>query len=433
MQTIREAEPNRLSIVSRAYRRDIKTIAAKALEKDRTRRYSSAAEIAADIRRHLEDEPILARPASAGYQLRKFARRNMALVAGTSAVFLALSAGVVASTFEAVRARTAARDAVAQRDRAVAAEESAGKAAAEAREARGQAERNASLALAARDNAVKQEAAARQAEAAAQTARASAEENAQLASRQATLALGTIQDWTGQVQAELNAPGLYDVKMSVLNTALKRIDAVAAVYDKATTKEATVLVIYVDLSDVYHQLGRSEKALDMLRRSLEIAKARIVIKEGSDASRLNLASIRLRLARLLEEIGRDMKAALSESDEAVRLFDDIRRHPKPAGVPVDPKAILYLLGESYTQVAVCHYRLGDVPTAQAGFQSAYEVRRQAAQESPNDPAMARAVGYSLLALADASCSASAICSRPRNTIARRSSCGSGCSLNIRRM
>jgi tetratricopeptide (TPR) repeat protein len=97
-----------------------------------------------------------------------------------------------------------------------------------------------------------------------------------------------------------------------------------------------------------------------------------------------------------------MKAALSESDEAVRLFDDIRRHPKPAGVPVDPKAILYLLGESYTQVAVCHYRLGDVPTAQAGFQSAYEVRRQAAQESPNDPAMARAVGYSLLALADAS-------------------------------
>jgi hypothetical protein len=416
VQTIRETEPSRLSMVSRVYRGDIETIAAKALEKDRTRRYSSAAELAADIRRHLEDEPIEARPASASYRLRKFARRNKALVAGTAAVFLTLSAGVVASTLEAVRARTAARDAMeqrdraaaaerrtaAERDRAVAAEESAGKAATEAREARGQAENNASLALAARDNAVKQEAAARQAEAAAQTARASAEENAQLASRQATLALGTIQDLAGQVQAELNAPGLYDVKTSILNMALKRIDGVAAVYDKSTSKEATVLVIYVGLSDVYRQLGQTEKAVDMLRRSLEIAKARIVIKEGSDASRKNLAIIRMKLAGLLEQIGRDMKAALNESQEALAMLDDMRQHPKPAGGPVNPEEILSLLGDAYQQVAACHYRLGDIPTAHAGFRSAYEVRRRLAQESPGDTARAQAVGYSLLALADTS-------------------------------
>jgi tetratricopeptide (TPR) repeat protein len=289
----------------------------------------------------------------------------------------------------------AERRTAAERDRAVTAEQYASKAAAEARDARGQAEKNASLALAARDNAVKQEAAA-------QKSRAAAEENAQLASRQATLALNTIQDVTTKVLSELNAPGLYDLKTSILNMALTRIDGVAAVYDKSTSKEATVLVIYLNLSDVYRQLGQTEKAADMLRRSLEIAKARVVIKDGSDASRQNLGIVRLSLASVLEEVGRDMNAALNESEESVRILEDIRQHPKPLGYPADPALIRALLGQAYTQAAVCNYRLGDILTAYAGFQSAYEVRRQLAQESPADIAKAQAVGYSLLAIADGS-------------------------------
>ena len=77
--TVREEEPQRLSTVNRLYSGDIETIVAKALEKDKTRRYASAAELAADIRRYLKDEPIVARPASTAYQLRKFAQRNRAL------------------------------------------------------------------------------------------------------------------------------------------------------------------------------------------------------------------------------------------------------------------------------------------------------------------------------------------------------------------
>ena len=105
--TIREQDPAALSSVNRLYRGDIETVVAKALEKDKTRRYTSAADLAADIRRYLKDEPIVARPASASYQLRKFARRNRALVAGVAAVFVVLVAGVVVSTREAVRARAA--------------------------------------------------------------------------------------------------------------------------------------------------------------------------------------------------------------------------------------------------------------------------------------------------------------------------------------
>jgi hypothetical protein len=112
VQTILHDDPQRLSSISRAYRGDLETIAAKALEKDKTRRYGSAAALAADIRRYLQNEPISARPASATYQLRKFARRHRALVTGAVAVILALAAGIVATTREAIRARRAERAAL---------------------------------------------------------------------------------------------------------------------------------------------------------------------------------------------------------------------------------------------------------------------------------------------------------------------------------
>jgi hypothetical protein len=118
IHAIKEEDPARLSLVSRTYRGDIETIAAKALEKDKARRYGSAAELAADIQRYLHDEPIMAQPQSTAYQLQKFARRHKALVAGTAAVFVVLAAGVVTATSLAVRARRAEQAATAERDRA---------------------------------------------------------------------------------------------------------------------------------------------------------------------------------------------------------------------------------------------------------------------------------------------------------------------------
>ena len=117
VHAIREEDPARLSVVDRNYRGDIETIVAKALEKDRARRYASAAELAADIQRSLKDEPIVARPPSTSYQLQKFARRHRAVVVGVAAVFVVLVSGIVASTWQAVRARRAESAAVLERDR----------------------------------------------------------------------------------------------------------------------------------------------------------------------------------------------------------------------------------------------------------------------------------------------------------------------------
>lgn len=101
-RVIREDDPSRLSRFDSAYRGDIETIVAKALEKDRERRYASAGTLAADIRRFLRHEPIQARPASMWYRTRKFTRRHRGLVIGLSAAFSVLAVGVVVSTTLAV-------------------------------------------------------------------------------------------------------------------------------------------------------------------------------------------------------------------------------------------------------------------------------------------------------------------------------------------
>src|SRR5262249_14405474 len=103
-RVIREHEPSRLGSLDGRLRGDVETVVAKALEKDRGRRYASAGERAADIRRHLSHEPIRARPASALYHLRKFARRHKALVGAVLGVVAALAAGTVVSVLYAVRA-----------------------------------------------------------------------------------------------------------------------------------------------------------------------------------------------------------------------------------------------------------------------------------------------------------------------------------------
>jgi len=116
VRVIREDEPRPLSSLNKMLRGDLETIIMKALEKEKDRRYPSASDLAADLRRVLRDEPIVARPASSFYRLRKFARRNKALVAGVAVVLIVLTAGVIGTTWQAVHATRA-------RDRAINAEQ----------------------------------------------------------------------------------------------------------------------------------------------------------------------------------------------------------------------------------------------------------------------------------------------------------------------
>jgi serine/threonine protein kinase/tetratricopeptide (TPR) repeat protein len=91
--------------LARTLRGDLDWIVMKALEKDRTRRYGSPSDLAADVGRYLRDEPVEASPPSTAYRIRKFVRRHRVGVAAGGVVILALVAGVAGTAIGFVRAR----------------------------------------------------------------------------------------------------------------------------------------------------------------------------------------------------------------------------------------------------------------------------------------------------------------------------------------
>jgi serine/threonine protein kinase/tetratricopeptide (TPR) repeat protein len=101
--------------LERELRGDLDWVVLKAMEKDRTRRYESAASLGQDVERHLKDEPVMARPPSAVYRTAKFMRRHRGAVVAASALTAALVLGIVGTTTGWLRARD-------QRDKARTAE-----------------------------------------------------------------------------------------------------------------------------------------------------------------------------------------------------------------------------------------------------------------------------------------------------------------------
>jgi serine/threonine protein kinase len=110
-----------LKMLKRQVSGDLEWITAKAMEKDSTRRYNSASELAADIEHHCNSEPVLAAPASATYRLKKFMRRHKGVVGAGVIVTVVLLVGIFEITtglFLQRQARIAAQNEV-RRVRAV--------------------------------------------------------------------------------------------------------------------------------------------------------------------------------------------------------------------------------------------------------------------------------------------------------------------------
>src|SRR5437763_1111742 len=106
----RGTEPAKLT---RLVRGELDWIVMKALEKDRSRRYETANGFALDVQRYLADEAVLACPPSAGYRLRKFARRHKGGLA-VAALVLSFLVLLGSGAGWAVRDRSAREAEVAQ-------------------------------------------------------------------------------------------------------------------------------------------------------------------------------------------------------------------------------------------------------------------------------------------------------------------------------
>src|SRR5208282_6367317 len=103
---LRNTEPRQLVTLLRG---DLDWITMKAIEKDRARRYGTPAELALDVQRYLRNEPIIARPASTGYRLRKYVVRHRVAV-GVAASLVILLAAFAVNQYVQLRRITRERD-----------------------------------------------------------------------------------------------------------------------------------------------------------------------------------------------------------------------------------------------------------------------------------------------------------------------------------
>ena len=115
---IAQARQIGLSSLPRILRGDLDWIVMRCLEKERTRRYETASALAADLGRHLANEPVDAGPPSSRYRFKKFAKRKSGLLAACALIALALIGGIAASSYFAIEASQQRDEAIANQERA---------------------------------------------------------------------------------------------------------------------------------------------------------------------------------------------------------------------------------------------------------------------------------------------------------------------------
>jgi len=211
-------------------------------------------------------------------------------------------------------------------------------------------------------------------------ARQAADQNAREVATQAGIALGALQTLIRQVQEQLDeVPGTQQLKEDLLKMALGEVDKVNKAAEKSTSIEATRMAALMQLGQLYKQLGKSDEAMSQFRKVYEIARARVELKKGTDASRLNLALSVRTLADMDREVNRDMSASLAHEKEALEIMGDIDKHPKTdekGDGSVDKTTVKDALAEMNNRTGVVYLRLGNIPQAARYFEKALELRRE---------------------------------------------------------
>ncbi len=261
----RRIEPKKLSMLVRG---ELDWIVMKALEKDRARRYETASGFADDIRRYVNDEPVVACPPSATYRFRKFARRNRGALTTGAVVFVALAVGIVAAAWQA-------RQALLSRDRALQAEDRA---------------------LQAEDRAVK---------------------NLERALNSVDKMLTRVADET-----LANVPFMGEVRRGLLEDALSIYQQLlaSAGYDARTGLET--VMAQRRLGTILFHLGRKEQAAELAQATIELLTS--MLNQSPDDSYLQLELARTEI--LQSRIDTDhSESSIAHLEQAAEILDQLSK------------------------------------------------------------------------------------------------------------
>ncbi len=223
----------------------------KALEKDRARRYETANGLAADLRRYLDDEPVLACPPSTAYRFRKFARRNKATIASAVVIGAALLLGMIGTTWQAIRATQAERQAQTNLTQAN-----------EQRDIASQQRDRAELAAQEAEKARHQESVQRKL---ASQQQVRAEENLERAHQAVRDYLTIVSD-----SEELAIPALQTLRSKLLQSALGYYEQFLTQKTDDPHLKLEMAVTYLRVGQVYYNIDRLDDAIAALASGLDI-------------------------------------------------------------------------------------------------------------------------------------------------------------------
>src|SRR5262245_41379892 len=325
-------------------RGELDWIVMKSLDKDRERRYESAASLARDIRRYLSDEPVQACPPAVGYRLRKVARRNKRALVIASFVAAALVAGTVVSTWQAIRAERSLVETERQKNRA---------------------ETNYQQAA---------------------EQRTLAEANFKEAERQRRLAESSYQQARRAVDelfvhfgydVTLNQPEFQALRAELLQSALRYFQEFIDTWKDEPAKQAEIAVSYRRVADLTQQIGAAPQAESAYQAALALQQK--LSEEGGDSKRS------ADLARTWMMLGRSQLSA-GHLDDAARSFDEAlgiyRRlaEKEPLAAQYQGRIAVVL-----DNVGYLHSERGQLDEAVKCHEQSVEIHERLVKEQPEDP------------------------------------------------
>jgi serine/threonine protein kinase/tetratricopeptide (TPR) repeat protein len=319
-------------------RGDLDWIVMKSLDKERHRRYETANGFAADIGRFLRDEPVVARPPSAGYKFLKFARRNKASLVVASVATLALIVVAIGSLIAAGRFYDLAErnaDLVVQKGNALNAERAL------RQEAQHQSER---AAIALQD---------------AKQQRRRAEANFGLARRSVDTFLNRVVD-----NELLSVPGLQPLRRELLVSA-------QSFYEALTKERAEDPVLLTEMAEARYRIGMIHDELGDQRASAAAIAASIRQFEELWQNGHDNLNVRIGLARGYLQSKR--------FDKAIDLCESILQE-SPGHVGARD-----VLAETYIWLAKNDAKSGKIKAALAHHRRALALQEDLVREHPEHP------------------------------------------------
>jgi len=326
---IQHKQPEAPTKIDPAIPRDLETIVLKALAKEPGSRYHSAEEMADDLRRFLEDKPILARRSTPAEQFVRWCRRNR-LVASLSAIAAAaLLAGTIGSSWQALRATRAEQLAEAR----LAAEQTARQEADQARvEAVGQ-----------RRIAEQQTATARAQTTEAQGQRARAEASFQQAAAAVDRYFTLVSENT-----LFDVPGLEPLRRDLMSGAIE-------FYEKAALQRNDDPAVQFDLAARYLRMGSIHMGLNEVEESQASINDALIIIDRLRREHPGASHLELKLAGFWKErrwtqnqmdAPQDSAAMIQTMQRLERIWTELaERHPSEPGFRMDLANVYAMIGE----------------------------------------------------------------------------------------